>query len=220
MDVAAHALTGRTVVYDPAMTRRTTLALIAVAVIGLAVGSLAAWWVMNRSSDAAPSWLFSQAASGGSLTQEADGTYTLTLTGVSAGVVAFTDRPVRDATIIDSNELVQAWPNLFAGSAPNAVLVEHGADGQQASAVLTLTGVTSNADTLTYTATLITDKVPSGLTALADVPNTQPPASFASASLFIDAAALGCSADSCLSPVEQGILKDLGYSDEPPQSAA
>lgn len=161
MDVAAHAQTGMTLVYRPAMTRRTTLALIAVAVMGLAVGSLTAWRVMNRSSDAEPSWLFSQEASGGTLTPEADGTYTLTLTGV-----------------------------------------------------------TSNADTLTYTATLITDKVPSGLKALADVPNTQPPASFASASLFIDAAALGCSADSCLSPVEQGILKDLGYSDEPPQSAA
>ena len=113
MDVAAHAQTGMTLVYHPAITRRTALALIAVAVMGLAVGSLTAWWVMNRSSDAEPSWLFSQEASGGTLTPKADGTYTLTLTGVSAGVVAFTDRPVRDATIIDSNELVQAWPNLY-----------------------------------------------------------------------------------------------------------
>lgn len=201
------------------MRQRRALAWIAVVAVALAAGSLTAWWLTHRSSDVAPSWLFSQGATGGTLTQGADGTYILTLTGVDPEVVAFTDRPVRDATIIDSDELVQAWPDLFAGSAPNAVLVEHGPGGQRASAVLTLIGVTSNADTLTYTATLITDKVPSGLEALADSTTAAPPTSFASASLFIDTATLGCTVDTCTSPVEQGILQDLGYTDEPPPSA-
>lgn len=197
-----------------------TLAWVAVVAVILLVGATGAWWWINRSAGSTPSWLFSQSADSGTLVEQADGSYVLTLSGVDPEVVAFTDRPVRDAAIIDSEGLVQAWPDFFAGSAPNAVLVEHGPDGQKASAVLTLTRVTSNADTLTFGATLITDKVPRGLDTLAASPNSAPPTSFASVSLFIDAANISCSVTTCQSPVETGILQDLGYTVEPPQSAA
>jgi hypothetical protein len=66
----------------------------------------------------APSWLFTQTSTGGTFTTTADGTHTLTLTGVDPGVTAFTDRPDRDAAVIPIDQFVREWPSMFEDSAP------------------------------------------------------------------------------------------------------
>ena len=72
-------------------------------------------------------WLFVQTASSGSLEPikgEKDA-YQLTLKGVSEQVIAFTDRPARDARTVSINDYVKNWstgPNSFQKSPPNAAL--------------------------------------------------------------------------------------------------
>ena len=157
----------------------------------------ATWWTFDRSQDQNPSWLFSHTASAGSLVKQSDGNYTLTLTGIDPHVMAFTDRPIRDAVIVPAGELIVNWPTLFADSPPNAVLVEHNPSGNTDSVVLTLTNprlttpatasaTSADTATLTFDAALITTEHPANLKRLARGLHKTPPAAFANASLFID----------------------------------
>ncbi len=135
----------------------------------------------------APSWLFTLTSTGGTFSTDADGTQTLTLTGIDPGVTAFTDRPDRDAAVVPADRFVQEWPSLFEDSAPNAVLVEHEPSGESDSFVVTLFDPVLDGSTLTFTAEIVdgedhSDQIP-GLTA---TPHSEPPASFSTVSLFID----------------------------------
>jgi hypothetical protein len=83
--------------------------------------------VFDGAADAAPAvskslhvgetFLFSQAAAGGSLRGG-----TLTLVGVDDTVTRFADRPARDAQAVDIRDFLARWRLRFASSPPNAVL--------------------------------------------------------------------------------------------------
>lgn len=161
----------------------------------VAAGALGAWWITDRDPDSTSRWLFSHTAGGGILKQNPDGSYTLTLDGIDSHVVAFTDRPMRDVDILDVSELVRSWPELFAGSAPNAVLVEHNPLGEADSVVLTLgepsltTNPRDGLTSLIFQATVLRDELPESLVALSGGVHSTLPSRFDQVSLFIDDAA-------------------------------
>jgi len=155
------------------------------------------WWVSNQARDSGPSWLFSHTAASGSLEPRSDGTFTLTLTDVDPHVIAFTDRPNRDAIVIDAGALIASWDAVFGDSPPNVVLVEHTSAGATNSVALTISNpvirpplgggdASRDSQTLVFDATLILDEdqgVSGGGTSDNAVSDFQ---SFESASLFID----------------------------------
>lgn len=155
------------------------------------------WWTFDQGQDESPNWLFSHTATAGTLMENEDGGYTLTLTGIDPHVMAFTDRPVRDSAIVATTALVDAWPTLFATSPPNAVLVEHNAQGDADSVVMTLTNprlITSETagsagddqTTLSFDAAVMSAEYPDNLTRLTRGVHEVPLSTFANASLFID----------------------------------
>lgn len=193
------------------MKRPFMWALIAIVLAG---GVGITWWVISQSSGRDASWLFSHTADGGSLTDNGDGTYTLTLTGIDPHLMAFTDRPNRDAVVVDAAGLVGMWEAFFADSDPNAVLVEHAPDDTADSVVMTLSDPSLDDQRLTFTAIPLVEEVPPSLARLAGSVHSVLPTEFSSASLFIDDAAPGSDCVdgvSCESPVERGIICDLGY---------
>lgn len=162
------------------------VALIASALVLLVAGAGASWLALNNQQDDVPSWLFSQTSDSGSLQDQGDGTFVLTLNGIDAHTIGFTDRPDRDSSIIATKDFVEAWPSLFADSAPNAVLVEHQPDGAANSIVLTLETPTLAESTLTFEAVLLTEEVPQSVAEHAGTLHPRPPETFEAASLFID----------------------------------
>ena len=157
------------------------------ATVLLAVGAAGAmWWFLDNRQDQTPSWLFSHTSDSGSLQDNDDGTFTLTLNDIDPHTIAFTDRPDRDSEIIDTAALVEAWPTMFADSAPNAVLVEHQPTGEANSVVLTLENPQLSGSTLTFDALVLAEEVPSSVENHAGPIHLTPPATFEAASLFID----------------------------------
>jgi hypothetical protein len=179
-----------------------------VAVVLVAAGGT--WLVLDRAGDdstgdpvaaveESPSWLFSHTADGGTLTANGDGTYALTLSGIDPNVMAFTDRPDRQTAILTAQDLVEAWPSMFADSAPNAVLVEHDPAGDTDSLVIVLTDPALDGSTVTYTVEILEDEAhPSSVDGIVDSPHVEPPAEFADVSLFIDDVNLEASVFSCV----------------------
>ncbi|MFN7151412.1 MAG: hypothetical protein ACK4V6_18285, partial [Microthrixaceae bacterium] len=146
-----------------------------------------------------PKWLFTETATGGTFTTDADGTHTLTLNGIDPEVTAFTDRPDRDTAIVSTEMFVRSWPSIFEDSAPNAVLVEHEPTGASDSFVLTLTDPKLDGTTLTFTAEIVDGKDHSDqLPGLTPTPHREPPATFSTTSLFIDDAVMGALV--CIAP--------------------
>lgn len=150
-------------------------------------------------SDDSPAWLFSHTADGGTLTSNGDGTYALTMSGIDPKVMAFTDRPDRQTAILTAQDLVDAWPSMFADSAPNAVLVEHDPSGDTDSLVVVLTDPRLDGGTLSYTVEILEDEEhPSSVQGMVGEPHAVPPATFADASLFIDDVNLDDSGYACM----------------------
>ena len=58
--------------------------------------------------------------------QPAGDTYTLTLAGVDEEMLAFTDRPERQAQTWDTAAFLDAWASEFDGDPPNAVVSASG----------------------------------------------------------------------------------------------
>ncbi len=136
-----------------------------------------------------PSWLFSLTATAG--TFEANDLNpnigTVTLTGVSAETVGFTDRPVRDAVTFATDKFPTAWPELFGDSDPNGVLVTSDADGTRRSYVLELSSPTVDGDSLTFQVAAIQGEDHSSqLPGMKTVAATVPPSTFGEVTLFID----------------------------------
>ena len=132
-------------------------ALAAVAVVAFALGA------RTQSTSASPeaptsNWLFSQTADAGSISPNGDGTWTLTLTDVDPVVLAFTDRPLRDAQAGTAERLVEAWPDMFGDSNPNGVVVAHNAEGATNSAVVELMDPAIDGSTMTYTVKVLTNE--------------------------------------------------------------
>jgi hypothetical protein len=86
-------------------------------------------------------------ATQGEFQETTDGEYTLTLTGVKPGMLAFTDRPDRQAQRWDTTEFFNYWANEFGDDPPNAVT---SADSE---AAITINDPQVSGDTVTFTAT-------------------------------------------------------------------
>ena len=138
----------------------------------------------------ASSYLFSQSATGGSLSAASGpGPRTLTLTGASPSTVRFSDRPSRRAGTIGTGAFSGAWPGIFKGSSPNALLVLatlNDKDVDSVVMVLSSPKYDAASQTMTYSVKELpasqdpaTDWVGDKLTSL--------PSKFGPATLFIDA---------------------------------
>lgn len=134
------------------------------------------------------SWLYSQTADAAELIDLGDGAYQLVMRDVDPQTIQFSDRPDRLVEIIDTTRLVHHWEELFATSAPNAVLVEHEPSGETDSLVVVLTDPVYDmaAQTLSYGVEILADQFhPERLVALADH-HARPPVMMRYVSLFID----------------------------------
>ena len=164
--------------------------------VALAFGVAAGWLLGGGEQgdiDASQeSWLFSHTADAGEIRERADGSLELVLRSFDERVTAFADRPFRDAKIETVEWLVSAWDDLFAESAPNAVLVEHDPDGVAKSVVVELSSPRLSGGELTYAVTVL-DAVPEGrLARVAGESHENPVRSFQAVSLFIDDVTLSC----------------------------
>ena len=79
----------------------------------------------HNNNEPQPEWLMVMNAETGEF-QPAANTYTLTLGGVDAEMLAFTDRPERQAQTWDTSEFLDYWQNEFGDDPPNAVVSANG----------------------------------------------------------------------------------------------
>jgi hypothetical protein len=149
--------------------------------------------IINSPAAPAPvSWLFVEDAAGGTITGPDDQHLKLKLNKVRKYITEFTDRPNRQAFARPNTDFFTAWPEMFAGDPPNAVL-SYSLPGQQQplNIVLTLTNPQYDAlkRTVSYDAVRIlqaTD-IPLDMNPdLAPFQTHKTPARFGKASLFID----------------------------------
>ncbi|PQM58264.1 MAG: hypothetical protein CL523_06680 [Actinomycetales bacterium] len=120
----------------------------------------------HTNSEPEPEWLMVMNAETGEF-QPAGNTYTLTLAGVDAEMLAFTDRPERQAQTWDTSEFLDYWANEFDGDPPNAVV---SADGVRVAVTLSDPrvgmsarddgAVTPSAGAVTFTATPLPGQEP------------------------------------------------------------
>jgi len=125
-------------------------------------------------------YLYSQSAAAGTLAETTAGSYSLTLSGVSTTMIAFSDRPFRDAFNISTSNFVSTFDTVFGPDAPNAELsFEASQAGVRDSIVIVLEDPTydEEAGTLTYGVTTVPTP---------GVDEAQLPATFGPAHLFID----------------------------------
>jgi len=86
------------------------------------------------------SWLFVEDAAGGTITGPDDQHLKLKLNKVRKYITEFTDSPNRQAGAAPNTDFFTAWPQLFAGDPPNAVLsYSLPSQSQPLNIVLTLT---------------------------------------------------------------------------------
>ena len=120
----------------------------------------------HTNSEPQPEWLTVMNAETGQF-QPAGNTYTLTLDGVDAQMLAFTDRPEREAQTWDTAAFLDAWANEFGDDPPNAVV---SADGVRVAVTLSDPrvgmsarddgAVTPSAGAVTFTATPLPGQEP------------------------------------------------------------
>ena len=164
--------------------------------LALAVGVASGWLLgggePNDRAVARESWLFSHTADAGEIREAGDGSLELVLRSFDDQVMAFTDRPFREAKIESVEWLVSLWDELFVGSPPNGVVVEHDPDGVARSVVVELSSPRLSGDELTYAVTVL-DALPEGrLSRVAGVLHDSPVRSFRAVSVFIDDVSLSC----------------------------
>ena len=120
----------------------------------------------HNTNEPEPEWLTVMNAETGQF-QPAGDTYTLTLDGVNAEMLAFTDRPERQAQTWDTTAFLDYWANEFDGDPPNAVI---SADGVRVALMLSDPrvgmsarddgAVTPSAGAVTFTATPLPGQEP------------------------------------------------------------
>ena len=108
----------------------------------------------HTTSEPEPEWLMVMNAETGQF-QPAGDTYTLTLEGVDAQMLAFTDRPERQAQTWDTSAFLDYWANEFGDDPPNAVV---SADGVRV--VVTLRDPRVGMGEVTFTATPLPGQEP------------------------------------------------------------
>ena len=122
--------------------------------------------IAHNTSEPQPEWLMVMNAETGEF-QPAGDTYTLTLDGVDAEMLAFTDRPKRQAQTWDTSAFLDYWANEFGDDPPNAVI---NANGVQVAVTLSDPrvgmsarddgAVTPSAGAVTFTATPLPGQEP------------------------------------------------------------
>ena len=75
----------------------------------------------HNNNEPQPEWLMVMNAETGEFQPTGD-IYTLTVAGVDAEMLAFTDRPERQAQTWDTSEFLDYWANEFGDDPPNAVV--------------------------------------------------------------------------------------------------
>jgi Pentapeptide repeats (8 copies) len=95
---------------------------VAVAMAMASLMSCGSAFAATPASVPAASYLFSIPTASGSLTGPDDRHLTLRLTGARDYLTRFTDRPLRDASVVADVDFARRFETYFAGSAPNAVL--------------------------------------------------------------------------------------------------
>ena len=103
--------------------RKSLLAGVGVLIFTVILAGVAVTALNNNEPQ--PEWLMVMNAETGEF-QPAGDTYTLTLEGVDAEMLAFTDRPERQAQTWDTSEFLDYWANEFGDDPPNAVVSANG----------------------------------------------------------------------------------------------
>ena len=101
-----------------------------------------------NSNQEQPEWLMVMKAAQGEFQESTGGDYTLTLTGVEPDLLAFTDRPERQAQRWDTTEFLDNWAGEFDTDPPNAVI-----SAGNGEAAITINDPEVSGDTVTFTAT-------------------------------------------------------------------
>ena len=120
----------------------------------------------HTTNEPEPEWLMVMNAETGECQKVGD-TYTLTLDGVDTQMLAFTDRPEREAQMWDTSAFLDYWANKFGDDPPNAVV---SADGVRVAVTLSDPrvgmsarddgAVTPSAGAVTFTATPLPGQEP------------------------------------------------------------
>lgn len=153
--------------------------------------SAAADATADRAQASAPK-LFLQQADAGTLrpVRGAGGRFVLTLRRPAARVVAFTDRPARQADSEGLRAFVRSWQRRFRDSAPNAAIEVRDAPGHRDVMVLTLSRprLDRSGRTLTFRARRLTGRGSAGVRSFLNRADRRLPRRFGHVDLFIDSA--------------------------------
>ena len=105
--------------------RKSVLAGVGVLIFTVILAGVAV--IAHTTSEPEPEWLMVMNAETGEFQKDTTGEdYTLSLTGLSAGTLAFTDRPERQAQTWDTAAFLDAWASEFGDDPPNAVMSANG----------------------------------------------------------------------------------------------
>ena len=175
-------------------TRRTALGSAAAGLAALAVGRVTAQEASPVASPVAAAevaLLFVQTGGATTLTPGTDDIHTLTITGVTAQTLYFSDRPNRIAGAIPMAALIERWADAFAGDPPNATLIGHpeaGGETEEAVVVELLTPTYDAASaTLTYQVRILdVDEIADRTFEQQPLTVLDAPREYAEAHLFID----------------------------------
>ena len=137
------------------------------------------------------SFLMVQTAGATTLAPVSGADHTLTLTGISAQTLFFSDRPARVAATVPTADFIGAWAQIFSDSPPNATLIAHRevGDATDVAVVVTLTAPSFDdaSGTLTYNARILdAEQIADRVFEEAPLTSIDAPQEFAEAHLFID----------------------------------
>ncbi len=113
---------------------------------------------MEVIADEAYTTIFVQEGAGGSFVKDESGNYTLTITGVIPYTLYFSDRPARDAGIVEMDQFLEGF-SFHPDNPPNALVAIREGEEESDMIVVELTAPQYDGtnDTLTYQAKVIAD---------------------------------------------------------------
>jgi hypothetical protein len=144
---------------------------------------------VTDADDGTPNWLFSQTSDAGRIEFTGGVATKLVMAEVDLHTIMFSDRPDRQTRVTDTKWFSDHFNDLFADSAPNAVLVEHRPTGGTDSLVVVVSN--PHFDVATHTVTydievLADEDHPDSIGGLANKLHDRAPTEFGAVSLFID----------------------------------
>ena len=161
------------------------------AVVAVSLALTSFWSPVSLTAEAAtstsPSYLYVVTSSGGTITEE-DGTFAISLADTSDHVTYFSDRPERDAGVIDAATFTDEVFDF--GATPNAALVTT-IDGKSYTFVIDMDRPIWDGTTMRFHATPVGD-VPEALSDLVSESSPLAEASLGASELFVDSASTEC----------------------------